>query len=226
MTDQDRTIASLKSLIADLNGQITNLSAKISSSSEKAQFAIKEGNRITALAALRAKKFSETAMSQRSKTLSQLEEVYSRIEQATDHVAIIRIMKGSLSVLRDLRAEIEGTDTVEDVIAELKDEMDKVEEIGRIIDAGIQEQTFIDKGAIDEELEKLEKQAKVEQDERAAEQSQETTFIENNRKLESSMDLRRAENSGVSGETKDAPSDENSDAIKTPSHGRELARAC
>lgn len=173
MTDQDKTIASLKALIADLNQQITSLLARISTLSANAQRAVKDKNRVSALAALRTKKLNETALAQRSETLSLLEEVYSNIEQAADQVAIVCVMKDSTSVLRNLHTEVGNVDKVDNVVADLRDEMDKVDEVGSIIEAGGQGQNVVDEDAVDEELESLERQAKSELEEKEARQTQE-----------------------------------------------------
>ena len=173
LSTQDKTIASLKSLIADLSGQVALLSTKISTLSETAQTAVRNKNRVSALATLRSKKLNETALAQRTETLSQLEEVYSRIEQAADQVAIVRVMEASAGVLRNLHAEVGGVEKVEDVIEGLRDEMSKVDEVSSAIEAGGRDQSVIDEDAVDEELENLERQAKSEQEEKEARETQE-----------------------------------------------------
>lgn len=177
LSTQDKTIASLKSLIADLSGQVALLSTKISNLSETAQTAVRNKNRVSALAALRSKKLNETALAQRTETLSQLEEVYSKVEQAADQVAIVRVMEASAGVLRNLHAEVGGVETVEDVMEGLRHEMSKVDEVSSAIEAGGQEQSVIDEDAVDEELENLERQAKSEQEEEEARETQEKLAI-------------------------------------------------
>lgn len=173
MSLQDKTIASIKALIADINVQVVKLSARISSLSESAQQAIDNKNRTSALAALRLKKLNETVLTQRSETLAQLEGVYGKIEQAADQVAIIRVMEASTEVLRGLHAQVGGTDRVEDIIEGLRDEMGKADEIGGAIQAGAQIDTVIDESGVDEELESLEKQANAREEEEGARQMQE-----------------------------------------------------
>ena len=62
--------------------------------------------------------------------LAQLEGVYSKIEEAFDQVAIMRVMEVSTGVLRNLHAQFVGVEKVEDVLDGLRDEMGKVDEIG------------------------------------------------------------------------------------------------
>ena len=173
LSTQDKTIASLKTLITDLNTQVAMLSTRISTLSESAQKAINNKNRTSALAALRSKRLSETTLMRRSETLAQLEKVYGQIEQAADQVAVIRVMEASTGVLRSLHAQVGGIDKVEDVIEGLRDETGKVDEIGGAIEAGAQGDRIIDESAVDEELESLEKQGNAREEERRAHQVQE-----------------------------------------------------
>lgn len=173
LTTQDKTIASLKALTADLNMQVATLSTRISTLSESAQKAIDNKNRTSALAALRSKRLSETTLMRRSETLAQLEEVYGKIEQAADQVAIIRVMEASTGVLRNLHAQVGGIDKVEEVIERLRDEMGNVDEIGGAIEAGAQEDSVIDESAVDEELARLENKANAREEEKGARQIQE-----------------------------------------------------
>lgn len=154
--------------------QIVILSTRISTLSDNAQKAINNKNRASALAALRSKKVSETILTQKLETLAQLEEVYGKIEQAVDQVAIVRIMEASTGVLRNLHAQIGGIDKVENAIEDLREEMDKVDDIGGAIEAGTQGHTIIDENAVDEELESLERQANAREEEKGALQTQET----------------------------------------------------
>ncbi|MCJ1454331.1 hypothetical protein MMC28_004684 [Mycoblastus sanguinarius] len=168
LSEQDRTIASLKSLIADINMQVILLSARISSLSEDARNAIKNKNRMSAVGALRSRKLNETTLAQRSETLAQLEEVYSKIEQATDQVAIVRVMEASTAVLRNLHSQVGGIDRVENIIDGLREEMDKVDEISNTLEASEQQDGVIDDSAIDDELEDMVQQAKVQEEEKEA----------------------------------------------------------
>lgn len=160
-------------LIADISMQVEILSTRISTLSEKAERAINDKSRTSALAALRSKKLSEVTLTQRSESLLQLQRVYSMIEQAADQLAVVRAMEASTEVLRDLHSQVGGIDKVEDVIEGLRNEMGKVDEIGGAIEAGAQVDSVVDENAVDEELEILEKQAKSREEEEEACQMQE-----------------------------------------------------
>ena len=152
--------------------QIEILSTRISSLSETAQKAINNKSRTSALAALRSKKMSEATLTQRLETLTQLEGIYSKIEQATDQVAVVRAMEASTGVLQNLHAQVGGIEKVEGVIEGLRNEMGKVDDIGSVIEAGVQLDSVVDESAVDEELESLERQATAREDEEEAYQTQ------------------------------------------------------
>ena len=151
-----------------MNNQIALLASRISKLSETARAAVENKNKISALAALRSKKLNETVLAKRTEALIQLEELYGKIEQAADQVAILRVMEASAGVLRSLNAEAGGIEKVEDLVEILRDEMSKVDEVSSAIDAGGHENRASDEDGIDEELESLERQAKAEQEEKEA----------------------------------------------------------
>lgn len=168
---QDKTIASLKTIIAGLSVQITALDERINTLSQKVQNAVKAKNRITALAALKSKKAAETTLAQRYDTLSQLEGVYGKIEQASDQVAVIRVMEASTGVLRNLHAQVGGVERVEGVVEGLRIQMSKVDEIGQVMEEAGRGEAVVDDDAVDEELKALEQQDRLESEEKEAEQT-------------------------------------------------------
>ncbi|OJJ51250.1 hypothetical protein ASPZODRAFT_55735 [Penicilliopsis zonata CBS 506.65] len=154
ITQQDTTIASIRTLISTMSKQVGELEAKIEGLTTAAKAALNSKNRISALSSLRSKKLIEHNLKQRLDTLAQLEEVYTKIEQAADQVEVMKVMEASTGVLRGLHSQLGGIERVEDVVEELREEMMKVDEVGSILnEAG----PIIDEGEIDEELEALEK---------------------------------------------------------------------
>ncbi|KAL2011291.1 hypothetical protein VTN00DRAFT_4009 [Thermoascus crustaceus] len=167
ISQQDTTIASLKTIISDLTKQVANLEGKIDELNAAAKTALNNKNRVSALSALRSKKLAEHNLKRRSDTLAQLEEVYTKIEQAADQVEIVRVMEASTGVLRGLHAQVGGVEKVEDIVEELREEMSKVDEIGSIMnEAG----PVIDEGEIDDELEAIESQERQAKEEKEAEE--------------------------------------------------------
>ena len=155
MTDQDVTIASLKSSISDIQAQVDQLSAIIASASEKAKTAVSAGHRSAAMTAVRSRKIYEKRLEQRGATLSQLEEVYGKIEQAADQASMIRIMQASTTVLRNVNREVGGIEKAQEVADQLHEEVSNVDEVGNIIRSTDQGIAPVDEDAVDEELEEM-----------------------------------------------------------------------
>lgn len=154
--------------MATLEKQVKGLEDKIAELNATAKLALHNKNRISALSAVRSKKLAEHNLKQRLDTLVQLEEVYSKIEQAADQVDYVQVMEASTGVLRGLNTQIGGTAKVEDVVDELREEMSKVDEMGSIMnEAGPQ----IDETEIDDELEELEQNERQAQEEAEAEET-------------------------------------------------------
>ena len=150
--------------------QVSALTVRITSLSEKAQSAVKAKNRVGALAALKSKRAAETTLSPRYETLEQVEGVYGKIEQAADQVAVVRIMEASTGVLQSLHSQVGGVEKVEDIVESLKDEMTKVGEIGQVMEE-VGREDAVDEDVIDEELEALERQDRTEREEQEAEKT-------------------------------------------------------
>ncbi|GLA13588.1 hypothetical protein AnigIFM62618_010842 [Aspergillus niger] len=168
ITEQDTAVASIKTLMATMTKQVENLENKITELNSTAKMALQNKNRVSALSAVRSKKLAEHNLKQRLDTLMQLEEVYSKIEQATDQVQFVKVMEASTGALRGLHTQIGGAERVEDVVQELRDEMSKVDEVGNIMnEAGPQ----IDETEIDDELQELENKVREEMEEKEAEET-------------------------------------------------------
>ena len=169
ITSQDIDIASLKSLISNLNMQCATLSTRITTLAARASSSVKTGNRVSALSALRSKKLAEKNLEQRSDSLHKLEEVYTRIEQAVDQVEIVKVMDASAGVLRSLSKKVGGVENVENVIERLQEEMGKVDEVGKVLEEPLNAGAVVDEGEIDDELEALEQEERREREEKEAE---------------------------------------------------------
>ena len=185
ITSEDSTIASLKTLMEDLQAQVDGLTLRVEKLSSTAREAIARRNRISALAALRSKKLIETNLSRQSATLLHLEEVYAKIGQAADQVELVRILEGSTGVLKALNAEVGGAERVDDVLYELKEQMTQVEEVGNALtEVG---QGTADEDEVDAELETMEREdrEKREEAERFEKEERERVEVaETKRKLE------------------------------------------
>ena len=144
------------------------MSARISSLSQSAQCALRSKNRVSALAALRSKKLNESILTQRYQTLSRLEELYDKIEQAADQVTVVRAMQASTAVLRTLCADVGGVDKVEDIVDGLTHEMRNIDELSKALEAGGPGNDVIDESEVDEEFKAMQRQAKLDEAEAGA----------------------------------------------------------
>ncbi|MCJ1249777.1 hypothetical protein MMC30_007003 [Trapelia coarctata] len=172
LIDADRNIASLKLLIADLSAQLEALTLKISDFDQKSRLEVSRKNRTAAIASLRSKKLHESIYTRRVETLAQLEGTYTKIEEAADQVEAVKVMQASTKVLKGLNDQVSGVETVEEVLDRLRTEMTQVEDVGAAIAEAGQESSMVEEGAIDEELEALEKENQAEIDEKAAKETQ------------------------------------------------------
>ncbi|TGO61079.1 hypothetical protein BCON_0030g00370 [Botryotinia convoluta] len=174
ITQEDTSIASLKSLIADLEIQTKLFAEKVDIMERTAKEAVAKKNRVSALAALRSKKCAESTLVNRHATLSQLEEVLSKIEQAADQVDLVRVMESSTKVLSSLNKEIGGVERVDDVVDQLREQMGQVDEVGDII-AEPGQTNVVDETEVDDELEAMEKEEtrKIEEKERLVKEEKE-----------------------------------------------------
>ncbi|KAL4797869.1 Snf7-domain-containing protein [Aspergillus venezuelensis] len=189
ITEQDTTIASIKSLTATMTKQVENLEKKIAELNETAKAALSKKNRVSALAAVRSKKLAEHNLQQRLDTLNQLEQVYLKIEQAVDQVEYVKVMEASTGALRGLNAQIGDVSKVEDVVDELREEMTKVDEIGNIMGEAAPQ---INEAEIDDELEELEAKDREAKEEQEAEKTRQKLAELDNLDLESKEAARKA----------------------------------
>lgn len=161
VTEEDAAMAAIKELTASLKHQANLLDISIDRLGQEAKYAVIRNNRITALAALKSKKLAEASLSKRYATLSQLEEVAAKIEEASDQVQVVKIMESSVVALRNLNTRIGGAERVNDVMDRLREQMNDTDEVAAILS----EPTGapIDERQIEEELEVLEKEETLKQ---------------------------------------------------------------
>ncbi|KAG9569928.1 hypothetical protein KCU71_g1769, partial [Aureobasidium melanogenum] len=169
ITQQDTDIANLRTLIKALETQVSALTDRITTLDISAREAVAAKRTIQAKSALRSKKLAETTLHTRSATLSQLEETFTAIQTAADQVAIVSAMSASAKVLKNLHAEVGGTEGVEEVVDRLRDEMENVDEVGRIINET--NTSKVDEEDVDEEFASMEK---MEKEKREKEEAAET----------------------------------------------------
>jgi charged multivesicular body protein 7 len=184
ISEEDSAIASLKELMEDLTRQTEILSRRIDGLNVTAQDAVRKKNRLSALAALRSKKLAENNLATRHATLSQLEDVATKIQQAADNVQLVRVMESSTGALRSLNAQVGGTDRVDAVLDDLREQMGAVDEVGNMIAEAGPGVAAIDEGEVDDEFEAMlaDERKKEEEAERIKREAQEGKEAEETRR--------------------------------------------
>ncbi|KAI0466006.1 Snf7-domain-containing protein [Xylaria cf. heliscus] len=181
ISQEDSAIASLKELMEDLTRQTEALSRRVDELNAAALDAVRRKNRVSALAALKSKKQTENNLATRHATLSQLEDVATKIQQAADNVQLVRVMESSTGVLRSLNAQVGGADRVDAVLDDLREQMGEVDEVGNVIaEVG----TAVDEGEVDDEFEALlaEERKKEEEAERIKQEARDAKEAEDTRR--------------------------------------------
>ncbi|PMD29996.1 hypothetical protein L207DRAFT_520625 [Hyaloscypha variabilis F] len=186
ITQEDETIAALKTLIQDMETQIKVLEGRVEKLGETAKEAVARKNRLSALSALRSKKLAESTLGKRQATLAQLEEVFIKIEQAADQVELVRVMDASAKVLGSLNKQVGGVERVEGVVDRLREEMEKTDEVGMVV-GEMGRENGVDEGEVDDELELMEREERerreaIERTEKEAKEKREAE--ETKRKLD------------------------------------------
>ncbi|EFX04420.1 snf7 family protein [Grosmannia clavigera kw1407] len=161
ITEEDSAVAQLRELLESLTHQTDVLSRRVDELTATARDAATvRKNRVAALAALRLKKQTETALATRFATLAQVEAAAARIEQAADNVQVVQAMDASASALQSLNAQVGGASGVDEVVERLREQMDAADEIGHILaeEAGGSAALEVDDAEITAELAALEEQ--------------------------------------------------------------------
>ncbi|KAL8298352.1 hypothetical protein RB597_006805 [Gaeumannomyces tritici] len=177
ITSEDAAVAQLKELTEYLTHQTAILNRRVDELNATAKDAVARGNRVAALAALKSRKIAESSLRTRFATLSQLEEVAARIEQASDQAQLVKVMATSTEALKGLNSKVGGADAVGDVVDRLREQMDAVDEVGTIL---AESASPVDEDEIDEELAALEgeEKRKEEEKERAKKEAEEAKEAE------------------------------------------------
>jgi charged multivesicular body protein 7 len=154
ITSEDANIASIRALISSIEPQIQQLTSRLSEFEKAARDAVAKKNMIAARSALRSKKLTDTKLQQRITTLTQLEDVYAKIEQAADQVEMVRVMELSSQTLGSLNKKTGGVERVQDVMEELRTQMMDVDEVTSVINE--ESAGKVDEGQVEDELEAME----------------------------------------------------------------------
>jgi len=154
ITNEDMALAELRGAMDKVNAQLPILHAKIVTLNEAAREAVQEKNMARAKTALRSKKLAESALAHRSAVAHQLEEAYTKLQQAADQVDIVEAMKAGADAMSVLNDKVGGVEGVQDVMDSVNEQMTTVDEITNIINDSA---TPVDEGEVEDEFEAMEK---------------------------------------------------------------------
>lgn len=150
ITPEDAAAASIRELIANITHQIEILNKRLVQLQNEAKTAIQSGNRVAALAALKSKKLAETSLSRRYSTLNQLEDVAVKMEQASDQVQLVKVLKSSANALKSLNYRAGGSARVEELMDQIREQMCETDEVAAILSESITE--HVNESELDDEL--------------------------------------------------------------------------
>ncbi|OAQ62242.1 vacuolar sorting protein SNF7 family protein [Pochonia chlamydosporia 170] len=158
ISPEDAAVASIKELTANLRHQTNVLNDQIDSLNREVRAALERENRIAAHASLKSKKLAESLLAKRYATLHQLEDIAAKVEQASDQVQLVNVMKSSANALRNLNNRVGGSETVQEVMGHIREQISDVDEVAAILAESTGE--IVNESEIDEELEALETEAR------------------------------------------------------------------
>ncbi|KAL1879417.1 hypothetical protein VTK73DRAFT_6949 [Phialemonium thermophilum] len=184
LVEEDASIAQIKELIEYLAHQTTTLTRRTEELAAAARSAVARGQRGQALAALRSKKLTETSLDSRLASLSQLEAVAARLEQASDNAQIVHAMEAGSEALRSLNAAADLS-RVEDVVDRLREQVAQTDEVSAILAEG--QVATVEEAEVDDELEQMEAEERRKQEaseRRKVEEEQEREAQETKRRLD------------------------------------------
>ncbi|KAK2593487.1 hypothetical protein QQS21_008803 [Conoideocrella luteorostrata] len=157
ISQEDAAMASIKELISNIRHQIEVLNGRIEYLQQETRAALERNNRVAAMAKLKSKKMTEASLAKRYMSLNQLEDVAAKIEQATDQVQLIKMMKSSVSALRSLNSQVGSGTQVEELMNQIRQQMSETDEVAAILAESTGEP--IDELELDDELAVLENEA-------------------------------------------------------------------
>lgn len=160
ITENDRSIASLKSVTWRYKSQISNLEESIAHYSQVLEGDIESGcPKELQRVHLRIKKMLEKNLLNSYNNLHNIQQMRDSIEAALDAVTLYEVLQQSKGAIKTISEELGSVEKIEKTLIESEDEMSKIEEISNVLTAGRDNEDEIDK-----ELENMGKELKKEQE--------------------------------------------------------------
>ncbi|KAF1972116.1 hypothetical protein BU23DRAFT_555366 [Bimuria novae-zelandiae CBS 107.79] len=157
VVQEDEAIAELHDAIETAKKRLVLLQANATKFGLAAKEAVQIKQIVRAKTCLRRKKMAETSLEHYTNLSLQLEESYSKLQQAADQVGIIEAMKAGAEAMATLNLKVGGVEGVQKVVDAVNEEMATTDEITNIINESADP---VDEEEIDDELAEMERTEK------------------------------------------------------------------
>lgn len=123
ITDEDISIAEIKSTLTNLNAKSDELQSKIDHVSLKLKESLSnKNNKELSLNLLRSKKLAEKSLATQLSLINQLESVMYKIDESSSNVQLLKALENGTVVLKSLNTQIGGVERVEEIMDNLEEE--------------------------------------------------------------------------------------------------------
>jgi charged multivesicular body protein 7 len=161
VTQEDTALAELHDAIEMVKARIVAIQADATKCGLATKEALHLKQMVRAKHCLRKKKMAESSLEHYTNLNLQLEESYSKLQQAADQLGIVEAMKAGAEAMALLNNKVGGVEGVQQVVDAVNDQMATTEEITNIINDSA---APIDENEVDDELAELEKAEKEKQE--------------------------------------------------------------
>jgi charged multivesicular body protein 7 len=158
VTQKDVAVANLQATVDQVSRRTDSLSDRITVCTEKARQALRNGHKPVAKYALRSRKVAESSLAKALSMLENLEQVLEKIDDASDQVEVVSALEAGADILGSLNATLGGVEKVGDLLDKLREQADETDEIAQEISSLT---GAVDEDAIEDELERLDKEARL-----------------------------------------------------------------
>lgn len=123
VTEEDESIAEIKSTLKSLNSKTEELQQKLDNVSLRLKESLRnKNNKELSLNLLRSKKLAEKSLSTQLSLTNQLESVMYKIDESSSNVQLLKALENGTVILKSLNSQIGGVERVEKIMDDLEEE--------------------------------------------------------------------------------------------------------
>lgn len=123
VTEEDESIAEIKSTLKSLNSKTEELQQKLDNVSLRLKESLRnKNNKDLSLNLLRSKKLAEKSLSTQLSLTNQLESVMYKIDESSSNVQLLKALENGTVILKSLNSQIGGVERVEKIMDDLEEE--------------------------------------------------------------------------------------------------------